>query len=208
MKIVLSVFLFSLFFLIACSPKEVDSVEELNRYLLDPEHHLSQKSEINGYSITVTYKPTDLLVHQEIGEETIERPGLDSLQAKYSNYHYFILSLSKNNKEALHQVEGGMDQYSELVQTLSFRMPSYVTLTTSAQDTIPVGDFIMNRTYGLSQSTDLLFVFSKAKSKDKEWLQFNLNEFGLGTGNQRFKFLTKDVERVPKLKFSVSTDTK
>ncbi len=94
-----------------------------------------------------------------------------------------------------------MTAYSDLVQTLSFRMSHYVTLTTAPADTIPVGDFMLNRTYGLSQSTDLLFVFNNEKVRGKEWIQFNLNEFGLGTGNQRFRFRTKDIETLPGIDF-------
>jgi hypothetical protein len=79
-------------------------------------------------------------------------------------------------------------------------MNDFVTLTT-AQDTIPVGDFMLNRTYGMSNSTDLLFVFSRDKAKDKDWVQFNLNEFGLGAGNQRFRFRTNDIADAPGVDF-------
>lgn len=185
----------------SCSVSEFDSAEKLSEYVASPDNNLSQKAAVNDYHITVTYRPTDLLVHQEIGDETYNPSSIESLRKKYSNYYYFILSLSKNGKEALHQVEGGMGRYSELVQTLSFQMSEYVKLTTSAQDTIPVADFMLNRTYGLSQSTDLLFVFNKEKTQGKDWIQFNLNEFGLSVGNQRFRFKTKDLEEVPKIHF-------
>jgi hypothetical protein len=109
------------------------------------------------------------------------------------------MSLSSNDKEALHQIAS--DQYSDLVQTLSFRMSNYVTLTTSVNDTIPVGDFMLNRTYGMSNSTDLLFVFNREKTKDTDWVQFNLNEFGLGIGNQRFRFDMHTLENVPEVAF-------
>ncbi|HEY9006529.1 MAG TPA: hypothetical protein VIM75_10355, partial [Ohtaekwangia sp.] len=63
------------------------------------------------------------------------------------------------------------------------------------------GDFMLNRTYGMSNSTDLLFVFSKEKAKGKDWIQFNLNELGLGIGNQRFRFEMRDLENVPEVTF-------
>jgi hypothetical protein len=148
----------------------------------------------------VRYKPTDLWVIQEIENENFDSAKLDFLRRKYSGYYYFIVSLSRDNKEALHQVNSRVD-YSELVQTMSFRMPQYVTLTTTKQDTIPVGDFMLNRTYGLSASTELLFVFSRTKAKGNSWVQFNLNEFGLGIGNQRFRFKTKDLEALPAINF-------
>jgi hypothetical protein len=183
-----------------CSGSEFNSIQALNDYISDPAHDLSQTVESNGYRISLTYRPTDLLVTQDVGENVHDSSAVNTLRKKYNNYYYFLLSLSRDGKEALHQV-GGMSEYSELVQTLSFRMANYVTLTTASADTVPVGDFILNRTYGLSQSTDLLFVFNKEKTIGKEWVQFNLNEFGLGAGNQRFRFRTKDLEELPGIDF-------
>jgi hypothetical protein len=60
----------------------------------------------------------------------------------------------------------------------------------------------LNRTYGLSSTTDLLFVFNKKKAAGTDWVQFNLNEFGLGLGNQRFRFSTMDLEETPQINFS------
>jgi hypothetical protein len=187
---------------IGCTKSEVQTVDELNKYIQEPDNDLVQLAEINDYKISVTYRPNDLLVYQDIGNDPTDKATVENLQKKYSNYYYFILSLSQNNKEALNPANG-MDQYSELVQVMSFRMNEFVTMTTSSQDTIPVGDFILNRTYGISQSTDILFVFNKEKSKGQDWVQFNLNEFGLGAGNQRFRFKVKDLERVPRLKFNL-----
>ncbi len=183
----------------ACSSGPM-TVAELETYVKDQENGLTQEIESNGYTIRVTFRPTDLWVKQEVGEGRFpDAQELAKLRHKYNAYYYFIVSLSRNNKEALHQLEGGMEQYSDLVQTLSFRMPQYTTLTTSASDTIPVGDFMLNRTYGLSRSTDLLFVFSREKAGDDAWVQFNLNEFGLGTGSQRFRFDREKLDEAPEL---------
>lgn len=184
--------------LTACSSPGHLTPEELTKYIANEDNGLIKKAEINDTKIEVTYRPTDLWVHQELDSEAADTAKVSELRNKYSSYYYFIVSLSRNNKEALHQA-GDFGTYSELVQTMSFRMAEYVTLTTARQDTIPVGDFMLNRTYGLSPATDLLFVFSKEKAKDKEWVQFNLNEFGLGIGNQRFRFRTKDIENAPKI---------
>jgi len=189
----------------SCSRPEFLTPEELQLFILDEENNLKKSEEVNNYRIEVTYRPTDLLVNQEIGDELVDGNKLEQLQKKYNGYYYFILSLSKNKKEALHQMDGDMERYSELVQTLSFEMTQYANLTTSTQDTIPVGDFILNRTYGVSASTDILFAFNKEKSRGKDWVQFNLNEFGLGVGNQRFRFSTKDLDNAPKINFALTS---
>lgn len=187
--------------LASCAPKEVEYNEFVN-YIQDEDNGLHKQAEMNGIVTELTYKPTDIWVHLELGESQTTQRRKDSLRRHYNNYHYFTVSLSKDNKEALHSSASSMMQYSELVQTLSFRMNEYVTLTTSAQDTIPVGDFSLDRTYGLSSATSLLFVFTREKTESAEWLQFNLNEFGLGTGNQRFRFKNKDLLKAPSIKFN------
>jgi hypothetical protein len=186
---------------IGCHVSEFDSPKALNSYILSSENHLSHVAEVGGFTIRATYRPTDLLVHQETEGEEYDSSRVYSLRKKYENHHYFIVSFSKSSKEALHHREGGKGHYSKLVQTLSFRMPDYVTLTTSAKETIPIGDFTLNRTYGLGESTDVLFVFSRNKTKGKEWVQLNVNEFGLGVGNHRFRFLCKDIDNVPRINF-------
>lgn len=195
-----------LVWLASCTADKFHSAEAINKFVQDPDHGLVKSTEINDYKIDVTYRPTDLWVHQELGSMYGTDEEIVRLRGKYANYYYFVLSLSRNNREALHQVQGGMEQYSELVQVLSFWMPEYATLTTSASDTIPVADFMLNRTYGMSSSTDVLFVFNREKAKGQEWVQFNLNEFGLQVGNQRFRFRREDLNQEPQLQF-ISTNS-
>lgn len=196
--IIISLFIF---LTLGCRPKEFTSADELQKYIQDEDNGLKISKQVGDYKLDVTYRPTDLLVDQEVEGQTIDLKQLESIRHRYDTYHYFVLSLSRDKKEALHNSGGGMDQYSELVQVLSFRMGDYVTMTTNTSDTIPLGDFILNRTYGLSTSTDLLLVFNREKSQDKDWIQVNLNEFGLGVGNQRFRFRREELDQVPRLVF-------
>lgn len=186
--------------LASCTISEFDTATALNAYVASPENGLLQESTINGYHIKVTYRPTDLIVDQEMGDAPYDSALVRALRKKYSAYYYFILSLSRDNKEALHSpnVNG---QYGSLVQTLSFQMANYVNLTTPS-DTVAVSDFVLNRSYGLNSFTDLLFVFSRAKAMDDQWVQFNLHEFGLGVGNQRFQFKTGVLDKAPGIDFS------
>jgi hypothetical protein len=185
--------------LIGCKPNTFSTEKELVAYLQDEENGLKKTNEVGDYKVTVTYRPTDLLVKQEVGEKPTQE-AIAKANKKYQNYYYFILSLSKSGKEALDQSQG-FGQYSEMVQKLSFRVPEFVNMTTSASDTIPVADFILNRTYGLGSSTDILVVFNKEKAKGQTWVQFNLNEFGMNLGNSRIRFKTDDIDGCPKLLF-------
>ena len=188
--------------LFACTQEHV-SLEGLQSYIADEDNGLQKSIEIDGTQITVTYRPTDLIVDQEIGDEQVDKETLLSIQKRYSSSYYFVVSLAKEHKDIMQQVAGKVD-YSELVQTLSFHMPAYTFLTTSKMDTIAVGDFALNRSFGFSNSTDLLFVFSRNDVKpDDDWVEFNLNEFGLGAGHQRFRFSLSDIAKTPQLEFDI-----
>jgi hypothetical protein len=170
------------------------SDKDLIKYVQNEKNGLKQKQKAGEVDIIITYRPTDLLVIQELGEQRTTS-AIEIARKKFQQYYYFMLSLSKNGKEALHQNES-YNQYSDLVQKLSFRLPEYVTMTT-LNDTIPVADFYLNRTFGLASSTDLLIVFEKAKAKNSETIQININEFGMNTGNCRFKFRKSDIDECP-----------
>lgn len=188
--------LFSLSLPCGCTFSAYMTPEQLTQYVLDESNGLTRSNRAGNTKITVTYHPTDLWVHQELGDFERDTSKIAALRKKYEGHLYFVVSFSTDNKEALHQAEN-FGQYSDLVQTMSFRMPQYATLTTSSMDTIDVADFMMNRTYGMGSSTDVLFVFNKEKTNGQDWVQFNLNEFGLGVGNQRFRFRKEDMEDVP-----------
>jgi hypothetical protein len=186
--------------LYGCESKRI-SKKQYNEYISDESNGLVKSVDVGSTTVEVSYRPTDLWVSQELNNTPITEEKINAARLKYSPNLYFVLSLTTGDKEALHQ--SGGQRYSDLVQTLSFHMNEYVSLTTS-NDTIPVGDFMLNRTYGMSGSTDILFVFNKDKAEDSDWIQFNLNEFGLGVGNQRFRFDTSDIEDCPQMKFTIN----
>ena len=188
--------------LVACKPTTL-SEQELTTYIQDVENGLINKQQRKGIDLTVNYRPTDLLVAQELRAKPQQSPALiDSLKTKYKDYSYFVLNLSKENKEVLKQM-GDFSNFSNTLQTLSFDMGNHVNLTTSERDTIPVADFIYPRLYGASHSTSLLFVFNNEKiKKEVDWVQFNLKEIGLGTGATRFRFQTEDIQQIPALSFT------
>jgi len=188
----------------SCSTPNYLSEKDLKVYLFDKDNSLSKEHVLKGNKSIVTYRPTDLLLLQETrGTTKIDSSTLVRLQQKYQDHYYFILSLSKNNKEAEYQQQG-MGQFSDLIQTLSFRMSEHVNMTTNSRDTIPVGDYIYPRTYGMSNASTLMFAFNKEKTKSTEWVQFNLKEFGLGIGNQNFRFKTSDLENIPRIQFEIT----
>jgi len=154
--------LLSLYVFVSCQNRLVTE-NELKEYVLEEDHKLIQKQERAGIDLSVSYRPTDLLAAQELRtKKDVSIAGVDSVRSKYRNYAYFVLNLSKGNKEVLKQMSN-FGSFSNTLQTLSFDMANKVNLTTSNQDTIPVADFIYPRLYGASQSTSLLFALINKK---------------------------------------------
>jgi hypothetical protein len=189
------------FLVCACRDNAVSSDKELLEYVMDDDHGLVQHSTQGDVKIDILFRPSEQLVAQELGATKPDSAILSSLRKKYYPNFYFAMSLSKGGEELLHALEGGQAEYHELLQVLSFRMSEYVRLTTSEHDTIPVTDFLLNRTYGLARSTDILFVFSNDKVEDDEWIQFEFNEFGLGTGIKKFRFDVDDIRASPVIQY-------
>jgi hypothetical protein len=183
----------------SCGKPEYLSEVELGQYILDESNGVIKEVSSNGVVLKAIYHPTDLLVAQEM--KTVAAPtdkAIEDIRNKYKNHYYFIVSLSKDGKEVLSPAAQGMAGFSSLLQTLSFGMAEKVNLTTPT-DTIFVADYIYNRTFGLSNSTDLLFVFEKAKAQGQESVQLNVEEFGLGLGSRALSFSTSALDNCPKI---------
>lgn len=197
----------SLFFLImiellaiSCTPKYL-SEEELIDYVLNSENGLTKELTVEDFRISATYRPADLWIAQELGSST-DSIQIEKLKEKYSSHYYFVLGLSKNDREAIQAATMPQAQFSELLQTISFRMSAYINITTSHRDTIPLADHSYSRTFGAGGSNEILLVFDNEKIVDQEWFQINLTEFGLGLGRQSLRFECKNFHNTPQIDFA------
>lgn len=187
-------FISILFLAVACQPSEIEP-DDVASFILDESNGLTKKEFVGNIELSVTFKPVDLIILQDLDGARSNRNQVDSIRKKYSRYIYFNLNLSRGGKEISYDANG---EVSDLIRTMAFDMGAHVSLTTDQHDIIPVNDFILNRTFGLSHSTDLLFAFDKEQIAGN-WIQFNLKEFGLGIGNQKFRFSMTDIESMPKV---------
>ena len=193
--------------LVACQPTHL-SEQELYTYILDEDNGLISTKNLSPYKVAVSYKPIDLIINQYAEDGILSEDEYTAYKESFDDYYYFILSLSRDSKSALYNMQEGYGAFSEMLQTLAFKMDQHVELTTSELDTIPVADFIYPRMYGASQSTDLLFVFNREEISKDAWIQFSLDEFGLGIGNQKFRFNTEDLNNTPNLHFNRIQESK
>jgi len=184
----------------SCNKPQYLSEEQLKAYVIDPDHGLSEKNEVNEVVTTVTYRPTDLLVAQELRSASPTVKEIERIRGKYNKYAYFVLNISNRDRDVLTGLSD-YDRFSRQLNTFAFGMAEFVNLTTPQKDTIPVADYIFPRTYGAGKSTAMLFAFNNEQFKNREWIQLNLKEMGLGTGDQSFRFRVADLQEVPEIDF-------
>lgn len=182
-----------------CSSPRSVSKEQLMAYVLDEDNGLIQSKTVGDYRIELIYRPTDLIVSQELQGETMDTIRIQELSRKYGDYLYFLLQTSRGGREVLN-LENGQQEYSKLLQTMAFRMPEYVSMI-QGRDTTALKDFMLDRTYGMSNTTNLLLVFECKDKSFKEDLQIIVGEFGLGIGSVKFQFDPADIKNAPKLSF-------
>lgn len=185
---------------LACKSR-VATPAELHAYIVEERNGLTRSFETGDIKISVSYLPTDYWVSQQLNDQDVGIGVVDSLRSIYASRFYFLVSFARNGREAL--VASRSDSYSDLVHTMSFRMSDYVSLINEDNEDIPIGDYVLNRTYGLGTSTDVLFVFDDPKVHSSSRFRLDIKEFGLGAGNHQFEFLLDDLTRSPNIDFSL-----
>jgi hypothetical protein len=186
--------------LFSCSTKVFDTSEELWSYLKDKDNGYLQEKNINGYNFSLLYKPTDLLVIQEL-EEHPTPEKIKALKVKYKKQLYFTLSMSRNEKELLSTTPKNRQEFGAMVNQLSFGMRNKVHLFTQSKDTIELLDYNYPRMYGMSQATTMLFVYPRDKKYLKEaTLNFSIEDLGTYTGEVKFKIAADKINNEPSLK--------
>ena len=194
--------LFFLFILTSCGNKTFETPEKLAKYINDEENQYKYSKTISGVEYVLTYRPTDLIVQQElVNKKDIKQ--IELARKKYSKYMYFNLSMSMNDKELLSNVAGDKAKFGQMVNDLAFGMEEKVNLYTPQKDTLTMTDFIYPRMYGMTKSTSIMIVYPRDKKYlDNEYLNFTIQDLGLYTGEVKFKINTKAILSEPELKFN------
>jgi hypothetical protein len=186
--------------LYSCGRPEYLPADELQRYVLNKDNGLIKTVTSGSFEMQVTYRPTDLMVLQQVGTGQGRDASEKVRQArkKFGSYYYFVVRFSESGRDVVDPGARGLNGFSDLMQTISFRMAEYVRLSTPG-DTVAVADYAYDRTYGMGQGTEVLFVFDRSKVVGQEWVELSVDEFGLGTGRQTVRFDVQDLENAPRI---------
>lgn len=196
-----SFLLLILLLVISSCNKHFDSEEQMNEYIQDEDNGYNYKKTISGVDYVLQYRPTDLLVKQELGDK-IDQTQIDKLRQQYHKYLYFNLSMSKNNQELLNSVAQDKVKFGQMVNELAFGMEEKVHFYTPKKDTLEMTDFIYPRMYGMSNATSIMIVYPRDEKYIKQdYLNFTIGDLGFGTGEIKFKLSTTALQDEPQLRF-------
>jgi len=185
--------------LLSCNGKVFSNEEELLEFIKDESNGYVQHKSVNGVDFTLMYRPTDLLVKQELGD-SINKDKIEQLRDTYSKYMYINLSMSKNNQELLSTAPKNRNEFGAMVNQLAFGMNKKVHLYTQNKDTLEMANFIYPRMYGMGRATTIMFVYPREKLKEGI-LNFTIEDLGLYTGEVKFKIDSENIKNEPQLSF-------
>lgn len=189
-----------LLFISSCT-KTFDTQDEMNDYIQNEDNGYHYKKTVADVDYVLQYRPTDLLVKQELGDE-INPAKVEKFRKHYSQYLYFNLSMSKNNQELLNGVAQDKAKFGQMVNELAFGMEDKLHVYTPTKDTLALADFIYPRMYGMSNSTSIMIVYPRDKKyMNQDYLNFVIEDLGLETGDIKFKLDTKALINEPQLVF-------
>ena len=184
-----------------CNSKSFKNEQELLEYIKDEQNGYNLKKTIQGVTYSLVYRPTDLLVKQELIDSTNAKE-IKRLRSKYNKYMYFNLSMSKQNQELLSVAPKNHKEFGAMVNQLAFGMQEKVHVYTASKDTLEMADYVYPRLYGMAKATTMMFVYPRDNKVQKtDYINFTIEDLGLYTGEVRFKMPTKKLLNEPQLKF-------
>jgi hypothetical protein len=184
-------FIFLTALVLAACNRPIQSKTSLIKYLNDAQNGLTQVREINRIKAAVTFMPWQVIASRLYQTKAKDTSVMKVIKSKY----YFVLGLSANGKELLHQLP--FEQYSEMVQVLAFRMRPYVSIVRDDGKVVQAEDCLFQQTYGMGKENEVLLVFDRSDLKNTNHMDLKINEFGLNTGNLDYKINTKDINQMP-----------
>lgn len=196
MRLVLQYYALGVVILLAsCSQKKEIPLQELKAYPSNPESGLWKIYEEGDIKIEMQYKPKDLIIEQNGG--LTGSAVWDSVAKELCSYDYFVMRISKNNKE-FESNYAGDPSYVNIVNYLSTSMAKDIWLAIGREEIKPT-DVMFVPSYGMSHASTVMLVFQSNLYNRKEDFKVVFNDSALGTGRHEFPFKFDALEDIPAL---------
>jgi hypothetical protein len=171
-------------------------------YLADPAHGLTQTIEAGGATITCVYRPTELLVLQDLAGQPAPPPATrDSLARAYAGKTYCTLTFSHNGQELENQFISQPLLRQRVVDYLQKGITADVFLATAPGDSVPAAASFYVQQYGISGHSTVVLVFTTPRLRLAQGFHLTLRGQTQGLGDHRFFFTSHDLGALPPLRF-------
>ena len=175
---------------------------EYRAYLADYTHGLTHTAEAGGATVTCTYRPTPLLVLQDLASVPVATPSVrDSLAHAYTGKTYCTLTLARQGSEIENQFVNDPAAYQQILTYLNTGIATDAFLTTTPLDSVPAAASLYIRQFGTTGHSTLLLVFDTHRLTPQKGFHLTLHGQRLGLGTLRFPFSGTDLAALPALKF-------
>ena len=171
---------------------------ELLDYVMDPENKLDYTVNTHGTSMEVYYKPSSIIIDQQIQGER-DTTVVNDVRRSLDRFDYFIFRLERNGMGLENNFAGNPMKFTEVINYLSDRMSVDIQLICGA-DTIAVSDIAFSQSFGLSRKTDVMLAFDSQLKNRKGSARLVFSDTEFGTGRHEFYFDTDDVRKIPPLR--------
>lgn len=174
---------------------------EYRAYLADPEHGLVQRQEVNGAVATCAYRPTELLVLQDLAQvPAVTAAARDSLARAYAGKTYCALSFSRGGNEIENYLVNNPAAYQQVLSYLNTGIAADAYLGTPARDSVSALTSLYLRQYGTTGKSTLLLVFDTHRLTLKKGFHVSIQAQRLGLGVLHFPFTANSLAGLPALR--------
>ena len=186
-----------------CAPAPI-AAAELREWAADPAHGLVQEVRNGSHTLTCRYRPTDLLVAQDLENArlSVTARAADSVRAAYADNVYFSLELAGPGGEIENTRINTPTAYSAALAYLNTGIAADTYLATDLPKAQPAAAIMSAylRQYGATGHSTVLLVFqapSPSVGTSDYTVIFRDRMFGLG--QPTFKFAKADLNHIPPL---------
>lgn len=173
---------------------------EYQAYLADPAHGLTHTVKDHGTTLTCAYRPTDLLVQQDLSSTGTASP--DSVARAYDGKTYCTLTFSRNGSEIENQFVNDLLAYQQVLTYLNTGISADAFLATTPRDSVPAVASMYVRQYGTTGHSTVLLVFDTHQLALQHGFFLTLRGQRLGLGTLRFSFTGDALAALPAVKFN------
>lgn len=172
-------------------------------YLANPAHRLTQTQDVNGATVTCNYRPTELLVSQELASQDADATPLplDSVRRTYAGKVYCTLALARNGAEIENGVIRDELAFGQALSYLSNGIAQDVFLRGAGRpDSVAALAATYPRQYGNTGRSTVLLVFAAPQVDVQQGFTITYRDTHFGLGPIRFAFTAAALNDLPALK--------